>query len=96
MVSNPWLHMTQLCLGFPCAVLILRALAANRSFPGLVCAVSDPVQAGGLMAGAYHHAACACSGRHDLIATPAFAEKLAERLGAPCVLIDGAHFTPRE
>mmetsp|Transcript_18336 Transcript_18336/g.31377 ORF Transcript_18336/g.31377 Transcript_18336/m.31377 type:complete len:393 (-) Transcript_18336:597-1775(-) len=35
-------------------------------------------------------------GRYDLIATPSFAEDLAARFGAPCVLVNGAHFTPRE
>mmetsp|Transcript_30747 Transcript_30747/g.78571 ORF Transcript_30747/g.78571 Transcript_30747/m.78571 type:complete len:367 (-) Transcript_30747:395-1495(-) len=35
-------------------------------------------------------------GRHDLIATPKFAERLASRFSAPCVFVDGGHFIPRE
>ncbi|KAJ9533753.1 hypothetical protein QJQ45_026784 [Haematococcus lacustris] len=35
-------------------------------------------------------------GRHDVLATPRFAEQLAARFGAPCVYVDGAHMTSRE
>lgn len=35
-------------------------------------------------------------GRHDLLAMPRYAERLAERLGARMVLVDGGHFVPRE
>jgi hypothetical protein len=35
-------------------------------------------------------------GRHDLLAMPKFAERLADRFGSPCVLVNGGHFIPRE
>lgn len=35
-------------------------------------------------------------GRHDLLASPQYGERLAARLGASCVLMEGAHFIPRE
>lgn len=35
-------------------------------------------------------------GRHDLLATPRFGEALAKRLGAPCVMLEGAHMLCRE
>ena len=35
-------------------------------------------------------------GRHDQLASPKNAEKLAKRLRAPCILLEGAHFIVRE
>lgn len=35
-------------------------------------------------------------GRHDVVALARFAEQLAHRLGAPCLVVDGAHFIPRD
>lgn len=35
-------------------------------------------------------------GRHDLLAMPKYAARLAERLGARLVLMDGGHFVPRK
>lgn len=35
-------------------------------------------------------------GRKDLVAMPDRAERLARRFGAPCVMLQGAHFIPRE
>jgi hypothetical protein len=35
-------------------------------------------------------------GRHDIVAEPRFGEKLAASLAATMVLVEGAHFIPRE
>lgn len=35
-------------------------------------------------------------GEHDLVALPKYAASLAKRLNGEFVLLDGAHFTPRE
>ncbi|KAK9788003.1 hypothetical protein WJX73_006862 [Symbiochloris irregularis] len=35
-------------------------------------------------------------GRHDLLAAPKFGEALAHRLGAPCIMLEGAHMLCRE
>lgn len=39
---------------------------------------------------------CVIHGRHDMLASHQNAEILAERLGAPCIILDGAHFIVRE
>ena len=35
-------------------------------------------------------------GRHDIVADPKFGEKLAAQLEATLVMLEGAHFVPRE
>ena len=35
-------------------------------------------------------------GRHDLVAAPRYAAELASRLSSKVVMVDGAHFIPRE
>lgn len=35
-------------------------------------------------------------GRHDIVAPPQYGERLASYMGCPCVILEGAHFLPRE
>ena len=35
-------------------------------------------------------------GRHDIVAPPKYGERLAGRMGCPCIILEGAHFLTRE
>ena len=35
-------------------------------------------------------------GRHDIVAPPKYGERLAARMGCPCIILEGAHFLTRE